>query len=87
VIAYQVGTGADRDIVARIVSPTGSVGAQFDIDNQTDGRNLPEVATLSNGNFVVTYQDEVGGGPADVLYKIFTRRPARRWWLPPAPPG
>jgi FG-GAP-like repeat len=72
VIAYQVDTGADSDIVARIVSPTGSVGAQFDIDNQTDARLLPEVATLSNGNFVVTYQDEADGGPYDVLYKIFT---------------
>src|SRR5256884_26379 len=70
VISYQVYTGGDNDIVARIVSPTGSVGAQFDIDNQTDSRDLPQVATLSNGNFVVTYQ--AGGNPADVLYKIFT---------------
>jgi hypothetical protein len=71
VITYTI-TGPDSDIVARIVSPTGTVGAQFDIDNQTDNRDLSEVATLSNGNFVVTYQDQADGGPDDVLYKIFT---------------
>jgi hypothetical protein len=61
VISYMVGTGGPSDIVARVVSPTGTVGAQFDIDNQTDNQERPEVATLSNGNFVVTYEDQVSG--------------------------
>jgi hypothetical protein len=61
VITYTAGQGADTDIVARIVSSSGIVGGQFDIDNQTDNRDLSEVATLSNGNFVVTYVDEVSG--------------------------
>jgi hypothetical protein len=35
-VSYTLGTGPDVDIVGRIVSPTGTVGAQFDIDNQSD---------------------------------------------------
>src|SRR5262245_27259264 len=74
VVSFTVGTGADTDIVARIVSPTGTVGAQFDIDNQTDNRNFSEIATLSNGNFVVVYQDEFFGNAADtdVFYQVFS---------------
>jgi hypothetical protein len=74
VVTYTVGTGADTDIVARVVNSTGTVGAQFDIDNQTDNRDFSEVATLSNGNFVVVYQDEFNGSTtnADVRYAIFS---------------
>jgi hypothetical protein len=73
-VSYTFETGAGADIVGRIVSPTGTVGAQFDIDNQTDDQDRPELATLSNGNFVVTYRDQFNGSPTDgdVLYKIFT---------------
>jgi hypothetical protein len=60
----------DRDIVARIVSPTGDVGAQFDVDNGPSVRNFSEVATLSNGNFVVVYQS--GPTVVDIFYRIFT---------------
>jgi hypothetical protein len=65
---------SDTDIVARIVSPTGTVGGQFDIDNQTDKRNFSEVATLANGNFVAVYQDQVAGSPTntDILFKVLT---------------
>jgi hypothetical protein len=38
VIVYTVGTGANADIVARIVSPTGIVGSQFDAQCQRPGR-------------------------------------------------
>ena len=74
VVSYTVGSGNDTDIVARIVSPTGMVGAQFDVDNQTDNRNFSEIATLANGNFVVVYQDESGGNPTntDIKYAIFS---------------
>jgi hypothetical protein len=75
VITYTVGPlGGDRDIVARVVSSTGAVGAQFDIDNQTDSRDFPEVATLANGNFVVVYHDEFNGDAAnrDIKYAIFS---------------
>jgi FG-GAP-like repeat len=78
VVSYTVGVGdapsviADTDIVARIVSPTGVVGSQFDIDNQDDNRDNSQLATLSNGNFVVVYQDEFAGSPTDtdILYQV-----------------
>jgi hypothetical protein len=74
VVSYTVGGGSDTDIVARIVSPTGTVGAQFDVDNQTDNRNFSEIATLTNGNFVVVDQDEHGGSATntDIDFAIFT---------------
>jgi hypothetical protein len=72
VVAYTVGTGDDTDIVARVVSSTGTVGGQFDIDNQTDNRDFSEVATLSNGNFVAVYQDEGFSGATDIRYAVFS---------------
>jgi Ca2+-binding RTX toxin-like protein len=61
-VVYQRGDGAgDTDIVGKIVSPAGVVGAEFDIVNQTDDTEDPEVAVLSNGNYVVVAQDEDAG--------------------------
>jgi FG-GAP-like repeat len=74
-VSYTVGSGADTDIVGRIVtSATGVVGAQFDIDNGTDNRHFSQLATLSNGNFVAVYQDENAGSATDtdIYYGIFT---------------
>jgi FG-GAP-like repeat len=75
VISYTLQNSQDDwDIVARVVSAAGAVGARFDIDHDTDRRDLSEVATLSNGNFVVTYVDEFDASPTntDILYRIFT---------------
>jgi FG-GAP-like repeat len=74
VVTYTVGTGADTDIMARVVSNTGAVGGQFDIDNQTDNRDFSEVATLPNGNFVVVYQDEDAGSATEINinYAVFS---------------
>ena len=74
VVAYTVGTGGDTDIVARVVSGTGTVGGQFDIDNQTDNRDFVELATLSNGNFVAVYQDEFFGSATNtnISYAVFS---------------
>ena len=60
VVSYTLSNSAsDSDIVARVVtSATGLVGHQFDIENQTDNRETPQLATLSNGNFVAVYEDE-----------------------------
>jgi hypothetical protein len=74
-VSYTLGTGPDVDIVGRIVSPTGTVGAQFDIDNQSDPvgaliQERSELATLSNGNFVVTYQDELNSTNTDIMVAI-----------------
>jgi FG-GAP-like repeat len=76
VVSYTLfNTASDSDIVARVVnSATGVVGRQFDIENQTDNRHVSQLATLSNGNFVAVYQDEVAGSTTntDILYRIFT---------------
>ena len=80
VVSYTVGTGdspgtiSDTDIVARIVSANGTVGNQFDIDNQNDNKNFSKVATLANGNFVVVYQDEFDGNATDVDVKYAIRK-------------
>jgi len=74
VVSYTLGSGNDTDIVARCVSAVGVVGAEFDIDNQTDNRHVSQLATLSNGNFVAVYQDEVAGNSAntEIVLKVFT---------------
>jgi len=82
VVSYTAGVGAitptsipdDTDIVARIVSSSAVVGAQFDIDNQDDNRNFSKLATLSDGNFVAVYEDEYHGNASDtdIRYGIFT---------------
>jgi hypothetical protein len=74
-ISYtKVNSADDTDIVARIVSSTGAMGAQFDVHNQTDNSDSSQTATLSNGNFVVVYEDEFNGSATDhdVLFRIFT---------------
>jgi hypothetical protein len=70
VVAYTVGSGADTDIAARVVSATGVVGAQFFIHNETDNSAAPQVATLSDGNFVAVYQDEDNGGATNIEFRI-----------------
>jgi hypothetical protein len=77
VISYTVGTGADSEVVARVVSPTGTVGAQFDIDSHTSGlftsEDLSELATLSNGNFVGVNQiRSSSSGNTDIEFTIFS---------------
>jgi hypothetical protein len=69
-VSYTLGTGADTDIVARRVVPSVGVGAQFDIENDTDNRGFSQLATLSNGNFVVVYQDEASGSATDIDVKF-----------------
>jgi FG-GAP-like repeat len=75
-ISYTVAGGGVSDIGARIVSPTGTVGAQFDIDGITGqfGRDLSELATLSNGNFVAVRQDQLDdiGANTDIRFTIVT---------------
>jgi Ca2+-binding RTX toxin-like protein len=73
VVAYTEGSGADTDIVARIVSFGGTVSAQFDIHNQSDNSDSVKLATLSNGNFVAVFRDEDNGSAVDtdILFRIF----------------
>ncbi|MGH6771656.1 MAG: calcium-binding protein [Xanthobacteraceae bacterium] len=47
----------DQRIVARFVDAVGVVGAEFQIFQTSDDVVVGKVAALSDGNFVVTYQD------------------------------
>ena len=72
-LSYTVGTATE--VVARIVSPTGTVGAQFDIDSHTaffTSEDLSELATLSNGNFVAVNQIRSSAADTDIEYTIFS---------------
>jgi hypothetical protein len=74
-VAYTVNVAAGHvDVVGRIVSPTGTVGQEFPIFDDTDVSDNPELATLTTGNFVTVFQSEAGGVSAshDVFYGIFS---------------
>src|SRR5262245_15120889 len=73
VVSYTVDNGGgDKDIVAKIVSPTGSVGAPIVVmDNGTLDTDFSELATLSNNNFVDVWQRNVAGSH-DIYFDIFT---------------
>jgi hypothetical protein len=62
VVSYTLDNGGgNTDILARIVSPTGLVGAQILVrDNGALDADLSQLATLSNGNFVDVYQQTIG---------------------------
>ena len=75
VVSFTLAAGAgfvDTDIVARIVSASGTMSDPFDIHNNPFLSGPSELATLSNGNFVAVFQDETGGTAtnADILYRI-----------------
>jgi hypothetical protein len=72
-------SGLDYNVVGRIVSPTGTVGALIPVQSSPDAYFGSEVATLSNGNFVVVYVDDFLSGPffngpedQDIHFRIFT---------------
>jgi hypothetical protein len=76
VTSYTVATGADTEVVARVVSSTGTVGAQFDIDSHNaplTSEDLSELATLSNGNFVAVNQIRSNpSGNTDIDFTVFS---------------
>jgi hypothetical protein len=73
VVSYTHGF-VDGDIAAHVVSAAGVVGPKLDINNQTDEQAASQLATLSNGNFVVVYQDEFlnNFSDVDIRYGIYT---------------
>ncbi len=76
VVSYTAATSSfESSVLARVVSATGAVGTEFALDNQTDSQALPELATLSNGNFVAVYEDEFNGSASDhdIKYGILTK--------------
>ena len=76
VVAYRgtAGGASNDDIVARFVSATGTVSAPFAIADGTDVQHNPEVAKLSNGNFVTVWADPFNGSSTDddVFFRIMT---------------
>src|SRR3954465_8607298 len=64
--------GGNTDIMARIVSATGVVGAPITVrDNGTKDADFSQLATLSNNTFVDVYQRLVGFDH-DVSFAIYT---------------
>src|SRR5215510_12017755 len=76
VVAYTAATSSvETSVLAKIVSATGDVGSEFALNSETDSQTSPELATLSNGNFVAVYEDEFFGSATDhdIKYGIFTK--------------
>jgi hypothetical protein len=76
VVAYTAATSsAETSVLAKIVSAAGDVGSEFALNSETDSQTSPELATLSNGNFVAVYEDEFFGSATDhdIKYGIFTK--------------
>jgi FG-GAP-like repeat len=75
-VAYNRDVAADgtTDVVGRVVSAAGAVGAEFSIYNSDDVAYLPDVDVLSNGNFVIGFEDADDATQADFdpLFQIFT---------------
>jgi FG-GAP-like repeat len=75
-VAYNRAVAADgtADVVGRVVSAAGAVGAEFSIYNSDDAAYLTDVDVLSNGNFVIGLQDadDPAQSDFDPLFQIFT---------------
>ncbi len=60
------------DVVGRRVGSNGVVGDEITIFDSGDAdRTFAEAAALSNGNYVVAYQNLAGVGDRDIEFKIF----------------
>ncbi len=73
VVAYSTSTGAETDIVVRIVSPTGVVGAAIPVVDEDDNSSGAALATLSNGSWAIAWTNEAGGNPSDrdIYYAVY----------------
>jgi hypothetical protein len=72
VVSYTLDNGGgNTDVLARIVSPAGSLSAPITVrDNGTADAGLSQLATLSNNNFVVVWQEL--STDYDIHFSIFT---------------
>lgn len=74
-VVYEQSDGAgDTDILGTVVNAAGVVQPEFTVFSQADNTTNAEVATLSNGNYVVVFQDESAGDGAnrDPKFQIVT---------------
>ncbi|MEP0324259.1 calcium-binding protein [Bauldia litoralis] len=75
VVSYTIGTGDDTDVAFRIVNfDATAISPEVLVLDSDFNSGGSQVATLSNGNFVVVYQDEfeTTGADIDVKFKIFS---------------
>ena len=71
VVSYTLDNGAgNTDILARIVTPTGTVGLPITVNNFD--ADFSQLATLSNGNFVDVWQETILGDH-DITFDIYTQ--------------
>jgi FG-GAP-like repeat len=75
-VSYTVDFGGvDSDVVFKIVSSDGNVGAPIWVkDNGTLAAGHSQLATLSNNNFVDVFQETAAtfGGSQDIRFSIYT---------------
>lgn len=70
---FDAGAGEDFDIEAQQVSATGVLGAQFNAgENTSEQEFLPDIAILTNGNYVSVYEQDDLSNPPKVKFRIFT---------------
>jgi hypothetical protein len=86
VVSWATRTEGDADILARFVTATGQMSVTYPIFDEgsgpaADDSLFPDLATLSNGNFVAVWQDEFNGSTTDydVMYHIMTRGGGSIW--------
>ncbi len=76
-VAWEDDSGEDGSgdgVFAQIFNPTGSkVGGQFQVNTYTNGNQFyPSVSSLSNANFVVTWEDsQLDGNGTGIFAQIF----------------
>jgi hypothetical protein len=77
-VAYDRLVAADgiTNVVGRFVSAAGTVGAEFTMFSSDDTGRKPHVDVLSNGNYVVTFEDADDATLADFDPQFQIRNPA-----------
>ena len=71
IVAYERSNGGDLGIFARAVAADGTVGSEFAIaDTLGSDQHDVQLARLSNGDFVATYQHTSAATGEDVLYAV-----------------
>ncbi len=69
-VVYALTDGAGTRIVGRIIDPSaGTIGAQIGLITFTANESQPDVAALTNGNYVITCTDFTGGDNR-IAYRI-----------------
>ena len=71
VVTYTREIGGNDNVRAKVVSSTGTVGAEIPVRSHPDDPRAADVAVLGNGNFVVTFVED-DGSDQKLEFSIFT---------------